>query len=276
VFCYANAGVRKAEQADEVRFVEFWQARTGTLSEKLVFDSKLTTYQPRPPQTSLASSASSPCAGASAGVLAELELAPDSAWRRIELKGVHRAYRTPEILERPITVTDYTAPIRQIATPDVGVQARSHRRVRPSSIVGCVTARSATIAALVAVAAAMPPAAVASSPAASTRATFSVATKSASETFTYLGYTFDVGTPPIGKAGTIEIYVPVTSRGIVTKTLRDGTKLRSARLLILTKLRGHHNFSYRFAGAKVKAIGFVTTDYGLTATITLSFNKLTQ
>jgi len=46
VFCYANAGVRKAEQADEVRFVEFWQARTGTLSEKLVFDSKLTTYTP--------------------------------------------------------------------------------------------------------------------------------------------------------------------------------------------------------------------------------------
>jgi predicted nucleic acid-binding protein len=45
VFCYANAGVRKADQADEVlRFAEFWEQRTGRLPQELVFDSKLTTY----------------------------------------------------------------------------------------------------------------------------------------------------------------------------------------------------------------------------------------
>jgi hypothetical protein len=148
--------------------------------------------------------------------------------------------------------------------------------VPPSSIVGRMTVRSAIVASLLAVAATMPAAAVASSPAASTRETFTVATKTGSETFTYLGYTFGVGTPPIGKAGTIEVYVPVTSRGEVTRKLRVGAKLGSARLLILTKLPHHHNFSYRFIGARVKAIGFVTTDYGLTATITLSFNKLAQ
>jgi hypothetical protein len=149
-------------------------------------------------------------------------------------------------------------------------------RVLSSSIVGDVTVRSAIIAALVTVAATMPAAAAASSPAANKRGTFSVATKSASETFTYLGYTFAVGTPPIGKAGTIEIYVLVASRDAVAKTLRDGTELNSARLLVLTKLPHHHNFSYRFAGAKVKTIGFVTTEYGLAATITVSFSKLTQ
>jgi hypothetical protein len=96
VFCYANAGVRKADQADEVlRFAEFWEQRTGRLPRELVFDSKLTTY-------------------------ANLEAAPVSAWRRIELKGVHRAYRTPKILDRHITLTDYTGPIRQIAVADLG------------------------------------------------------------------------------------------------------------------------------------------------------------
>jgi hypothetical protein len=46
VFCYANAGLRKREQNDEIlRFIEFWKQRTGRLPEELIFDSKLTTYQ---------------------------------------------------------------------------------------------------------------------------------------------------------------------------------------------------------------------------------------
>src|SRR5205823_9703264 len=45
VFCYANSDLRKAEQNDEIlRFVEFWQQRTGKLPHELVFDSKLTTH----------------------------------------------------------------------------------------------------------------------------------------------------------------------------------------------------------------------------------------
>ena len=56
----------------------------------------------------------------SPGLVAELDAAPASAWRRIELKGVHRAYRTPKILDRRITLTDYTGPIRQIAITDLG------------------------------------------------------------------------------------------------------------------------------------------------------------
>ena len=56
----------------------------------------------------------------SAGLVAELEAAPTSAWRRIELKGVHRAYRHPRILDRRITLIDYEGPIRQIAVADLG------------------------------------------------------------------------------------------------------------------------------------------------------------
>ena len=45
VFCYANADIRKADQADQVlRFAEFWEKRTGQLPKELIFDSKLTTY----------------------------------------------------------------------------------------------------------------------------------------------------------------------------------------------------------------------------------------
>jgi len=44
--CYGNAAVRKEDQNDEIlRFVEYWQQRTGHLPEELVFDSKLTTYE---------------------------------------------------------------------------------------------------------------------------------------------------------------------------------------------------------------------------------------
>jgi hypothetical protein len=120
VFCYANAGVRKAEQADEVlRFAEFWQKRTGTLPEELVFDSKLTTYKNLEALNQLGIRFIT-LRRRSAGLLAELEAAPVSAWRRIELKGIHRAYRTPKILDRQITLTDYTGPIRQIAVADLG------------------------------------------------------------------------------------------------------------------------------------------------------------
>ena len=45
VFCYANADLRKGEEADEVlRFVSFWEQRYGERPRHLVFDSKLTTY----------------------------------------------------------------------------------------------------------------------------------------------------------------------------------------------------------------------------------------
>jgi hypothetical protein len=120
VFCYANAGVRKAEQADEVlRFAEFWQQRTGTLPEELVFDSKLTTYKNLETLNQKGIGFIT-LRRRSAGLVAELEAAPASVWRRIELKGVHRAYRTPKILDRQITLTDYTGPIRQIAVTDLG------------------------------------------------------------------------------------------------------------------------------------------------------------
>jgi hypothetical protein len=120
VFCYANAEIRKADQADEIlRFVEFWQARTGKLPEELIFDSKLTTYANLDTLNRLGIGFIT-LRRRSASLLDELAAAPASAWRRIELKSVSRAYRTPKILDRRISLRDYTGPIRQIAVTDLG------------------------------------------------------------------------------------------------------------------------------------------------------------
>ena len=119
-FCYANSDLRKERQDDEVlAFVRFWKKRTGRLPEELIFDSKLTphanlnrlnrqgvqfiTLRRRSPR-----------------LLHQLLARPHSAWRRIELAGVSRLYRTPRILDDQVTLADYTGPIRQITVADLG------------------------------------------------------------------------------------------------------------------------------------------------------------
>jgi hypothetical protein len=45
VLRYANGGVTKDEQAEEIlQFVRFWKKHTGKVPAELVFDSQLTTY----------------------------------------------------------------------------------------------------------------------------------------------------------------------------------------------------------------------------------------
>jgi len=120
VFCYANGELRKGEQNDEIlRFVDYWKQRTGHLPEELIFDSKLTTYanlgklnrmgipfitlRRRSPQ-----------------LLDAIARTPASAWRRIELESPSRAYKTPRVLDRRITLNDYDGPLRQLTVTDLG------------------------------------------------------------------------------------------------------------------------------------------------------------
>jgi hypothetical protein len=120
VFCYANGELRKGEQDDEIlRFIDYWKQRTGRLPEELIFDSKLTTYanlskvnrmgiqfitlRRRSPQ-----------------LLDAIAKTPASAWRRIELESRSRAYKTPRILDRQITLSGYDGPIRQLTITELG------------------------------------------------------------------------------------------------------------------------------------------------------------
>jgi transposase len=120
VFCYANAELRKNQRDDEIlRYVDYWKQRTGRLPEELIFDCTLTTYaklnelnrmgvhfitlRRRTPR-----------------LLAETAGTPMSAWRRVELENVSRAYRTPRVLDRRIALTGYDGPLRQLTVADLG------------------------------------------------------------------------------------------------------------------------------------------------------------
>lgn len=120
VLCYGNANVRKEDQNDEiVRFVEFWKRRTGRVPEELIFDSKLTTYA-NLNQLNRKHIRFITLRRRSASMLDEVYRRPRSAWRRIELQGISRAYRTPRILDQRIALRDYQGPIRQIIIADLG------------------------------------------------------------------------------------------------------------------------------------------------------------
>ena len=120
VFCYANADLRKDQQNDEIlRFVEFWKKRTGRLPEELIFDSRLTTYA-NLNRLNRRRIAFITLRRRSAAMLQEIAAQPISAWRRIELESVSRAYRTPRILDQKITLPDYQGPIRQLVVTDLG------------------------------------------------------------------------------------------------------------------------------------------------------------
>lgn len=120
VFCYANAEIAKSDQNDEIlRFVEFWRARTGKLPEELIFDSKLTTYANLDALNKMGI-AFITLRRRGPKLLEELAAAPASAWRRVELKSLSRAYRTPKVLDRRIELRDYEGPIRQLAITELG------------------------------------------------------------------------------------------------------------------------------------------------------------
>lgn len=120
VFCYANTNLRKDSQNDEIlRFIEFWKERTGHLPEELIFDSKLTTYKNLNNLNQMGIDFIT-LRRRSKNMLQEINNEPISVWRRIELQGVSRIYRTPRILDRKIVLNGYEAPIRQMVIADLG------------------------------------------------------------------------------------------------------------------------------------------------------------
>ena len=120
IFCYANAEIRKDQQNDEIlRFAEFWKQRSGHWPEELIFDSRLTTHVnlSRLNQDGIKFMT---LRRRNDRLLTKLFQAPPSAWRRIELPRLARAFRTPKILDQTIALDDYDGPLRQIAIRDLG------------------------------------------------------------------------------------------------------------------------------------------------------------
>ena len=140
VLCYGNAGIPKAEQADEIlRFVEFWKQQTGRTPAELVFDSQLTTYAnlSRLNQQGIGFIT---LRRRSRKMLAEIFRHPASAWRRITLDSLTRTYRTPRILDEQVELPGYQGTLRQMTVIDLGHEEptlllTNHLKTSPATLV---------------------------------------------------------------------------------------------------------------------------------------------
>lgn len=141
VFCYVNAQLRKEQRNDEIlEFVEFWKQRTGRFPEELIFDSQLTTY-PNLNKLNKMNIKFITIRRRHAKLLEEINREPASAWRRIELKGIAREYRTPKILDRETALNEYDEPLRQLTVIDLGHEKptllmTNWLRQSPSKLIG--------------------------------------------------------------------------------------------------------------------------------------------
>jgi len=120
VLCYANAALTKAQQPDEIlRFVQFWKRRTGHLPAELVFDSRLTTYAQldwlRRQDIHFIT-----LRRRSKKMLGQIFSQPLSAWQRITLPSLTRAFRTPKVLDERIQLKGYNEVIRQVTVTELG------------------------------------------------------------------------------------------------------------------------------------------------------------
>lgn len=120
VFCYARGDLRKERQNEAIlNFATFWKERTGHYPEELIFDSKLTTYAHLNDLNRLGI-AFITLRRRSRKILDDVAGVPVSAWRRIELEGVSRVYKTPRVLDRRIALHDYAGTLRQLTITDLG------------------------------------------------------------------------------------------------------------------------------------------------------------
>jgi hypothetical protein len=120
VLCYAHAGIPKDQKAAEIlRFADFWQERTGSRPGELVFDSQLTTYQ-HLHQLNQRGIGFLTLRRRTRSMLGRIWSLPASAWRRITLSSLTRAFRTPRVLDERVPLPGYTGQVRQITVIDLG------------------------------------------------------------------------------------------------------------------------------------------------------------
>jgi hypothetical protein len=140
VLRYANAGVTKGEQADEIlQFVRFWKKHAGKPPAELVFDSQLTTYE-KLSELNREGICFITLRRRSAKMLREIYSQPDSAWRRISLPALTRIYRNPKVLEERVTLSGYEGELRQLTVMELGheeptILLTNHRKLGPVGLV---------------------------------------------------------------------------------------------------------------------------------------------
>lgn len=118
--CYANANLVRADQLGELmRFVEFWNAVTGSCPQWLYFDSKLIDYaeMSRVDQRGIYFVT---IRRRGAAILRRLQNLPRSSWTGAVLDTPQRCHQRIRYLDETTTLRDYEGPIRQIAVDGLG------------------------------------------------------------------------------------------------------------------------------------------------------------
>ncbi|MGA2186803.1 MAG: hypothetical protein ABSH47_27660 [Bryobacteraceae bacterium] len=140
VFRYANAGVPKAGQSDEIlRFIEYWESHTGARPEELIFDSQLTTHE-NLSRLNRQGIGFITLRRRSRKMLAEIYSRPASAWQRITLDSLTRTFRTPRVLDEYVALPGYEGLLRQLTVIDLGHEEptlllTNHLKLAPATLV---------------------------------------------------------------------------------------------------------------------------------------------
>ena len=139
-FCYVNADIRKESMRDQIiEFVEFWKAKSGRYPDELVFDSQFTTYE-NLNRLNLMGIRFITLRRRTAKLVEGIDQRPRSAWRRIQLENIARAYRTPRVLDERIALPGYQGELRQIAIRDLGhdsptILITNHLQKSPATLI---------------------------------------------------------------------------------------------------------------------------------------------
>jgi hypothetical protein len=116
--CFSDGEVRREERNDEiVEFVKFYESSTGLLPERLVFDSKLTTYRNL---NELNKRGILFVTLKRRGKNFMRQVARITEWEKVKMDNVKRKYRLLEITESRIDVKDYEGKVRQIIVAGTG------------------------------------------------------------------------------------------------------------------------------------------------------------
>ena len=110
--CYSNGDIKNDEQNDEIlRFVEYYHQTTGILPERLIFDSKVTTYKNLNELNKLGIKFIT--LGRRGSDFAK-KMENISSWTKVKLDNVKRKYNELECFERKGKIKDYQGEIREI------------------------------------------------------------------------------------------------------------------------------------------------------------------
>jgi hypothetical protein len=120
VLCYANANLTRGDQdAEPLRFVEFWNALTGDDPQWLYFDSRLIPYA-QLSRLNQRKVGFVTIRRRGRALLRRLGSLPGSSWRKAVIDIPKRRHKIIRYVDETVKLRDYVGPVRQLAVTGLG------------------------------------------------------------------------------------------------------------------------------------------------------------